>query len=96
MTADLIVQKRREELVTEAQVTLDAIHDLGKSKTGDPFNDPATLARAVTLGIMDAPHLRNNPFAQGRIMTCIRNGACVTVDPKARPVSESERLSGIL
>lgn len=96
MTADPIVQKRREELVTEAQVTLDAIHDLGKSKTGDPFIDPATLTRAVTLGIMDAPHLRNNPFAQGRIMTCIRNGACVSVDPKARLISESERLSGIL
>jgi methylmalonyl-CoA mutase cobalamin-binding subunit len=96
MTADLIVQKRREELVTEAQVTLDAIYDLGKFKTGDPFIDPATLTRAVTLGIMDAPHLRNNPFAQGRIMTCIRNGACVSVDLKARLISESERLSGIL
>ena len=96
MTADPIVQKRRKELVTEAQVTLDAIHNLGISKTGDPFIDPATLTGAVTLGIMDAPHLRNNTFAQGRIMTCIRDGACVAVDPKARPVSESERLSGIL
>ena len=31
----------------------------------DPLTDPATLARAVTLGILDAPQLRNNPFAHG-------------------------------
>ena len=60
MRLDPRVQQRAHELVTEAQVTLDAIRRLGAQDVADPFTDPATLARAVTSGILDAPHLRNN------------------------------------
>ena len=55
MRLDPRVQQRAHELVTEVQVTLDAIRRLGGTDVADPFTDPATLARAVTSGVLDAP-----------------------------------------
>ena len=65
MTADPQVQERRQELVSEAQVTLGAICQLSPPGVSDPLTDPGTLARAVTSGIMDAPQLRSNPYGLG-------------------------------
>jgi methylmalonyl-CoA mutase cobalamin-binding subunit len=95
MTADPAIQERKEELIREAKVTLDAFRALAGSQVSDPFIDPTTLARAVTAGILDAPHLRNNPYARGEIVTRVdRRGACVAVDPATgRPQSEVERIS---
>ena len=95
MRLDPRVQQRAHELVTEAQVTLDAIRRLGAQDVADPFTDPATLAHAVTSGVLDAPHLRNNAFARGQIITCIdRRGANVAVDAMGgRPLPEAERLA---
>ena len=67
MTADPRVQARKQELIAEAELTLDAIRALAKPDVPDPLTDPATLARAVTIGILDAPHLRNNRYACGRV-----------------------------
>ncbi len=95
MTCDPEVQARREELVREARVTLEAIRALAGPEVKDPLTDPATLTRAVTSGVLDAPHLRNNPFARGEIVTRIdRRGACVAVDPETgEPISEEERIA---
>ncbi|MBC7226824.1 MAG: cobalamin B12-binding domain-containing protein [Thermoflexales bacterium] len=95
MTADPAVQERKEELIREAQVTLEALRALAGPDVPDPLTDPATLARAVTIGILDAPHLRNNPYAQGQIVTRTdERGACVAVDPDTgRPISEGERIA---
>ncbi len=95
MTADPAVQERKEELIREAQVTLEAIRALAGPDVPDPLTDPATLARAVTTGVLDAPHLRNNPYARGQIVTRIdERGACVAVDPDTgRPLREEERLA---
>jgi hypothetical protein len=51
----------------------------------------------VTTGVMDAPHLRNNPFARGQIVTRIdARGACIVVDPATgRALSEEERIAGL-
>ncbi len=97
MAADPAVQQRKEELVQEAQVTLEAIRALAGPDVADPLADPVTLARAVTTGVMDAPHLRDNPFARGQIVTRIDpRGACVAVDPATgRALSEEERLVGL-
>ncbi len=97
MTAAPAVQERKEELIREAQVTLEAIRALAKPDVADPFTDSATLARAVTAGVMDAPHLRNNPFARGQIVTRVdQRGACVAVDPTTkRPLSEEERIADL-
>jgi len=95
MSHDPAVQARREELVREAQVTLQAITALAGPNTADPLTDPVTLARAVAVGILDAPHLRNNPFALGQIVTRIdQRGACVAVDPTSGQVlTEKERIA---
>ncbi len=80
LTADPAVQARKAELIHEAQAMLARIEALADAGVADPLTDPATLTRAVTTGILDAPHLKNNPFACGRIVTCIdRRGACVVI-----------------
>jgi len=95
MTVDPAVQARKEELIQEAQVTLSAIRALAGPEVSDPFVDPATLARAVTCGILDAPHLRNNRYARGEmVMRIDARGACVAVEPTTgRPLSEEERMA---
>jgi hypothetical protein len=92
MTADPAIQRRKHELVAEAQVTIAAIRSLAAPSIPDPLADPATLARAVAAGILDAPQLRNNPFAPGRVVTRYRDGACVAVDAAGRPLTEAQRL----
>jgi hypothetical protein len=96
LTADPRIQARKAELLAEAQVTLDAIRSLAPKKTDDPWADAATLTRAVTSGILDAPQFRNNQYAQGVIQTRIMDGACQAVDEHARPIPERIRLSHFL
>jgi hypothetical protein len=97
MTADLAIQRRKAELVREARATLEAIGTLAGPGVGDPFTDPTTLARSVTTGVLDAPHLRSNPFARGQIVSRVdARGACVAVDPvTGQALLEEERLSGL-
>jgi methylmalonyl-CoA mutase cobalamin-binding subunit len=96
MTADPRIEERRRMLVEESQVTLQAIQALAKPGTPDPLADAETLALAVARGILDAPQLRNNPFARGALQTRILEGACLAVDESGMPVSERTRLSQIL
>ena len=93
MTADPLIQARKEELVAEAQVTLEAIRGLAGPNVEDPWADAATLAKAVASGILDAPQLKNNHFAKGTIRTDILNGGCVAVDDDNRPISEKSRCA---
>ena len=93
MTADKAIAKRRNELVKEANILLDAISALAGPEAGDPFTDAVTLTRAVTLGLMDAPQLRNNKFGRGMTRTSIVNGASVAVNSKGKPIKELQRLS---
>jgi hypothetical protein len=92
MTFDPAVQRRKEELVAEARLTLEAVHRLAAPGIPDPWTDAATLAKAVTSGILDAPQLKNNPFARGQVRTHILNGQCIAVDSNGHPLSEAERL----
>lgn len=95
LTADPLVRERAEELVSEAQVLLDAIRSLSPDQE-DPLSDPATLARAVQVGLLDAPQLKRNRFAPGRIRTRALNGAIVAVDERGRPLTERERVTEVL
>jgi hypothetical protein len=45
---------------------------------------------------MDAPHLRSNPFAPGKVETRIVNGASQAVDSDRKPLFEKERLAQFL
>lgn len=97
MTCDPRVQARKQELVAEAQVTLAALAALAGPTVADPLADPATLARAVTMGVLDAPHLRNNPYGRGQVITRVdERGACVAVDAAGRPLSEAQRLAELM
>ena len=97
ISVDPIVQDRKAELISEARVTLDAIRALAGSQVKDALTDPATLTKAVSAGIMDAPQLRNNPFARGEIVTRIdKRGACIAVDQKVgEKISEEQRIAAL-
>ena len=96
LTADPAVQARRQELVSEAKRTLQAIGELAPPGIGDPLADPHTLARAVACGLLDAPQLKNNPFAKGEMITRITpEGACIAVDEEGHPLTETQRISRI-
>ena len=86
------VKKRVAELVREANVTLRAI-----AVDGNPNSwiDPNQLTKAVTSGILDAPHLRSNPYARGQIRTQIIDGACQSISKIGKPISENERLNSL-
>ncbi len=96
LTADPIVARRRAELTAETNAILDAIRALAGPDAADPFTDAATLARAVTLGILDAPQLVNNKFGRGEVRTRIVDGACVSVDGTGNPISERERIAKLI
>ena len=92
MSADPLVQARAAELVAEAHVLIEAIRRLGADAAEDPLSDPATLARAVQVGLLDAPQLKRNRFARGEIRSRIVNGAVVAIGPDNQPLTESQRL----
>jgi hypothetical protein len=96
MTGDERVQRRREQLLEEAGLLLEAIAGLAPAGV-DPFTDPDTLARAAELGLLDAPHLRGNAAACGKIVTRMVGGACVAVDrATGAPLPEAERIARAL
>ncbi len=96
MTRSPEVQDRKRTLITEARITLEAIQDLASQGVDDPLADPSTLAKAVTVGVLDAPQLMNNSFGRGMIRTRIVEGACEAVDESGRVLSERERLSKLV
>ena len=96
MTRSPEVQDRKRHLISETRFTLDAIQDLAKENVQDPLADPQTLAKAVTVGVLDAPQLMNNSFGRGSIRTQIVDGACEAVDELGRVLLESERLSKLM
>lgn len=95
MRADPLVQERKEQLVEESKFTIQSIQALGSPGLSDPLIDPTTLSNAVDKGILDAPQLRNNPFARGKIKTRIIKGACTAIDASGRQVSEKERIANL-
>jgi methylmalonyl-CoA mutase cobalamin-binding subunit len=92
MLADPRVQARAQELESEARITLDALRVIARENSLDPLTDPVVLSSAVSLGILDAPQLRNNPFARGEIDTRIIDGKCLAVDTRGHPINERQRL----
>jgi len=84
---------RRDELLEDANVLLERIREIEKGAVVDPWTDPKTLARAVTLGVLDAPHLLGNSVACGKTVTRMIEGVSRPVDPSTgKPMTERERL----
>ncbi|HEY8532057.1 MAG TPA: hypothetical protein VIL08_07395, partial [Limnochorda sp.] len=98
-TLDPRVQARKEELLAEARVLLDAIASLAPPGVEDPWTDADTLTRAVTIGLLDTPHFAGNPAPEvrGELVTQAVDGKIVAVDPETgRVLSERERVDRIL
>ena len=96
MVDDCAVQERKQELVAEAQILLEAMQSLGDG-SADPLTDPQVLARAIKIGLLDAPHLVGNPDAAGQLVTAPVNGAIRAIDPDSgESLSEQQRVSLIM
>lgn len=92
--ADPIIRQRQQELLAEAGVLLAALKKIAEPEVVDPWSDPETIAQAIKTGIIDAPHLKGNPAAAGKLTTKMVNGACYAYDyQEDRIISESERLA---
>jgi hypothetical protein len=95
MTADPIVQRRKEHLIAETHSLIGAIKNLGKD-SDDPLSDPVALAQAVAIGLMDAPQLVNNRYAPGRVRTRSIDGGIEAVDARGRAIQEAQRIATTL
>jgi len=94
-TADPAVQDRKNRLLAEAKVLIAALRALGEGEE-DPLTSPAVLAEAIKLGVLDAPHLKGNPYAAGLLETRTVKGAIEPVDPRTKQVlGERERLRAL-
>jgi len=92
---DPAVQRRREQLVTEARTLLNAIAQLGHDHV-NPWLDVGTLVRAVESGLLDAPDLAGNHPARGSVKTRLVNGACLAVDDHGHLKPEADRVTECL
>lgn len=101
MTSSRMVKKRKEKLVRETNILLEAIKRIGNSQKpignrADPWTDPETLAKVIKIGLLDAPHLKGNKYAKGELVTKIINGACCAIDSENNEIlSEEERIRRI-
>lgn len=95
ITKDRRVQNRKRQLIEEAQITLDAIKSLSPDEQ-DPLSNAQTIAKAIKIGILDAPHLKGNPNAAGRLVTQLVDGALYPYDPEEKRImTEEERVEKI-
>lgn len=90
------VQERKEFLLSESRLLLEAIQNIAVPGVIDPWTDATTLAKTVTLGLLDAPQLQNNKFALGVARTRIINGASEAIDSDGFPIGEKKRISKII
>ncbi|MHA1641457.1 MAG: methionine synthase [Promethearchaeota archaeon] len=89
------IQERKEELIKQAKWIINLIPYLARdpNEAKDPYINYKVLARLVHLGIFDAPQLKNNKFALGKIKTRIIDGACYSWDNIAmQKLDEIERI----
>ena len=92
-TLDSRVVARRDVLLAEAKLLLNAIETLGQG--ADALTDPSVIARAIEIGLLDAPHLKGNRFARGEVRTQMINGACIAINEKGSPLTEKERIERV-
>ena len=96
MTADPEVQARKQQLMAEAMVIVEAIRNLGGGQVEDPLFDPPTLTYAIKIGLLDAPQMKNSKYVPGQTKTKVQNGAIVAVDEDGKVLSERERVQHVL
>lgn len=94
---DQVIQEEKERLINEARILLKAIKNIHHKEDGDdPWVSPATLARAIQKGILDAPHLLGNPEACGQVRTRVVKGVLRVVSKSGEIIEEKDRLKNYL
>ncbi len=94
-TCDSVINKRKEQLIKEANLIIRAIQNLGKGSK-DPLIDPVVLEKAVRTGILDAPHLSGSTVAKGEAITIPVEGCYMAIDPATgKLLSEQKRLTAL-
>ncbi|MDR7857714.1 methionine synthase [Tissierella sp.] len=92
MAKDKNVLERKNVLIKEAKIIIDAIKSLNL-KVEDPLSDPETLTEAVRVGILDAPQLIGSKVAKGQLKTRIVSGGLYCYDEKqGKIITEKERI----
>ena len=96
MTKDKNVLDRKDKLMEEANIIIASIKSLSPN-IEDPLTDPATLAEAVRIGILDAPQLKGNAIAPGGLKTRMVSGGLDAYDEKqGKIIGEKERINILL
>ena len=90
------VQRRKNELLDEATVLLEALQKFGAEASADPWSDAQVLAAAIKKGLLDTPHFRGHPHLCGRITTRLIDGAWHAVDDNGEIIREKTRTQGML
>lgn len=87
---------RKVQLVSDASLLLRVLAELPEDNTLHPLLNPATYELALKQGILDAPGLKGNPIARGRLQTQMIDGACYAVDENCEILSEFDRLEELV
>ncbi|MFX1267202.1 MAG: methionine synthase [Promethearchaeota archaeon] len=93
------IQQRKKELIKQAKWIIDVIPYLARNNKEfkNSYINYNVLNRIVKYGIFDAPHLKNNKFASGKIKTKIINGACYSWDEtRLKRYDEIQRIQDII
>ena len=93
------IKERKEELIKQARWIVNFIPDLARTpfEQENPYVNYKVLNRLIKYGIFDAPHLKNNEFALGRIKTKMIKGACYSWDEEHQEkVDELFRIKKII
>lgn len=97
MKNDPAVKNRRDELLEEAAILLEALKTFGGNISDDPHGDANVIAKAIKYGLLDAPHFRGNVHLCGEITTSLIEGAWYAVEENTgRIIKEKERTDKIL
>ncbi len=96
MTKDPEVIERKDYLVSEAKEVINNMEKYFKVRYEDPLAHPECLAQMVRLGLLDAPHLKGNSAALGKVRTMPLNGGYECVDMDGNVLKDSERTRYIL
>ena len=93
------VKERKEELIKQAKWIVGLVPQLAKTREEkeNPWINYNVIHRMVKFGIFDAPHLKNNKYALGKITTRVINGGCYSWDLiRNKKLDEIERIKTLI
>ena len=99
LTALTRAAQRKEELIKQAKWIVGLVPELAKTREEkeNPWINYNVIHRMVKFGIFDAPHLKNNKYALGKITTRVINGGCYSWDLiRNKKLDEIERIKTLI